>query len=128
MKAVQQISDSEKEIMQIIWHHKGRILFAPLCTALEAQKRLWKANTVLTFLTRLADKGFIRIEKKGRLNEYIALSTEDEYLESLTLSFVDTVFGGDAKSLVASLLSQDRLTQEDMEELKAFWNGGKDIK
>ncbi len=128
MNPIPHISDSEKEIMQIIWHHKGRILFAPLCTALEAQKKLWKANTVLTFLTRLADKGFIRMEKQGRLNEYIALYTEDEYLESLTGSFIDTVFGGDAKSLVASLLSQERLTPEDMEELKEFWNGGKDVK
>ena len=120
------ISDSEKEIMQVIWENNGEIFLSPLMAALEKQGKSWKANTVLTFLARLVEKGMLRVEKQGRLNQYIALCSQQQYLESLTRSFMNKVYGGDAKSLVASLLRQDCLSEDDFEELQSFWNGGKE--
>lgn len=128
MGDIQGISDSELEIMKVIWEKGGRILFSPLMLLLEKDGRTWKPNTVLTFLSRLAEKGLIGVEKQGRLNEYIALCTEEEYMEALTRSFLGKVYGGDAKGLVASLLKQDCLSKNDIDELTEFWNGGKDVK
>lgn len=122
MEPMQSMSESELEIMQIIWKQGGRILLSPLMEVLEQGGRSWKPNTVLTFLTRLVEKDMLRVEKQGRLNEYIALTSEDQYLEGLTRSFLGKVYGGDARGLVASLLKQDYLTSRDMEEIKAFWD------
>ena len=75
MEELQSISESELAIMQVIWQGGGKILLAPLMEALERQGRSWKPNTVLTFLSRLAEKGLLAVEKQGRLNEYVALCT-----------------------------------------------------
>lgn len=124
MGRAQPVSESELEIMQVLWKHDGRMMLSPMMETLETQGKKWKTNTVLTFLSRLSEKGMIRTEKEGRLNHYVALCTEEDYLDGLTLSFVNDVYGGDAKGLVAALLKQDSLSSQDMEELRTFWEEG----
>lgn len=112
--------------MRVLWQGDGPVMLAPLMDALAAQGNQWKTNTVLTFLTRLSDKGMVRVEKVGRLNRYTALVGEAEYTASLTHDFVSAVYGGDAKGLIASLLQSERLSQNDLDELRAFWEGAKE--
>jgi BlaI family transcriptional regulator, penicillinase repressor len=127
MKKNQQVSDSEMEIMQIIWANEGSIMFAELLSKLDEKEKNWKPNTVLTFLARLTEKDILTSEKRGRLNEYISLISENEYMEQQTKAFLHKVYGGDAKNLVSSLLKQDYLTSKDFEELKEFWDKGGDV-
>lgn len=111
--------------MQAIWSEGGSVYFAALMERLNGIGRSWKPNTVLTFLTRLVEKGFLSANKSGRINQYVSLCTEDQYMESLTHSFLKDVYGGDAKGLVAALLRQDCLSEDDMAELQAFWRESK---
>ena len=122
-----QISDSEIEIMRIIWNNGGTAMFAQIMNVLNEKDREWKPNTVLTFLARLADKGIISSIKHGRNNEYIALITAQDYLAEQTKTFVHKVYGGNAKHLVSALLRQDFINSDDMDELKRFWGEGVDI-
>lgn len=122
-----QLSDAQLDIMRIIWQNGGSIMFAELSEALNNQGKIWKTNTVLTFLARLAERGMVEVRKHGRLNEYVALLSEGEYLSAQTRSFVEHVYGGNAKHLVSALLGQNYLSGDDYEELKRFWNGGKGI-
>lgn len=126
MDRLSQISDAELEVMRLIWESGGKMRFSPLMTELEKKGRSWKANTVITFLSRLTEKNMLRTEKQGRLNVYHALLTESEYLESLAQSFVSEVYGGDAKGLVAALLRKECLTNQDMDEIQQFWKEAKE--
>ncbi len=119
-----QLSDSELELMRVVWGRGGRARFAQVMEALAAQGKDWKANTVLTFLSRLVEKEMLAVEKNGRLNVYVALLREEDYADQQTRSFLDRVYGGNAGRLVSSLLKQDCLTAEDLDELKAFWEKG----
>ena len=119
-----QLSDSELELMRVVWSRGGRARFAQAMEALAAQGKDWKANTVLTFLSRLVEKEMLAVEKNGRLNVYVALLREEDYADQQTRSFLDRVYGGNAGRLVSSLLKQDCLTAEDLDELKAFWEKG----
>ncbi len=119
-----QLSDSELELMRVVWSRGGRARFAQVMEALAAQGKDWKANTVLTFLSRLVEKEMLAVEKNGRLNVYVALLREEDYADQQTRSFLDRVYGGNAGRLVSSLLKQDCLTAEDLDELKAFWEKG----
>ena len=119
-----QLSDSELELMRVVWGRGGRARFAQVMEALAAQGKDWKANTVLTFLSRLVEKEMLAVEKNGRLNVYVALLREEDYADQHTRSFLDRVYGGNAGRLVSSLLKQDCLTAEDLDELKAFWEKG----
>ena len=124
MEKRQPISDSELELMRIVWARGGRARFAEVMEALAAQEKEWKANTVLTFLSRLVEKEMLAVEKRGRRNIYVALLREEDYADSQTRSFLDRIYGGNAGRLVSSLLKQDCLTADDLEELRAFWEKG----
>ena len=121
MRGVQQISQSELEIMDIIWKERSTITLAPLMEKLGQIGKRWKTNTVVTFLARLAEKGLLSIEKRGRNNVYIANVGEQDYLESQTKAFLIKNYANDAKELVASLLRHEYLTADEIEEIAEYW-------
>ena len=116
-----QLPDAQLELMQLVWSRGGDIMFSELWQLLCAQNKGWKTNTVLTLLTRLAQRGMLEIRKQGRLNRYVALVTREQYLDAQAKSFVDKVFCGDARHLVSALFQQNMLSQADYAELVAFW-------
>lgn len=89
----QQVSESELVLMKIIWKNGGAALYALIMEELEKEKNEWKNNTVLTLLSRLVEKRFLKVRKIGRRNEYVALVTEAEYQAMQTHSFLDKVYG-----------------------------------
>ena len=117
MEEGRRLPDAELEIMQAIWSLK------PPVTATEVQRQVsrdWKATSVLTFLSRLCDKGFLSCEKQGRSNRYTPLITQEHYLQRESCSFVDRLCGGSVKNLVASLSDAGALSERDIDELRAF--------
>lgn len=118
---LQQISESELTLMQIIWQNGGRALYSQIMEQLEAQQNDWKKNTVLTLLSRLVEKGYLSTSKIGRRNEYAALVAQQEYQATQTESFVHRVYGGSAKNLICALLQQETLSAEELQEIESFW-------
>lgn len=125
MKQIQQVSDSELELMKIIWANNGTALYAGITEELEKKGKDWKKNTILVLLSRLVEKGLLSTNKIGRRNEYVALVKEDEYLTAQTKTFLDKMYEGSAKGLISTLLQQDFLSSDDVEKLKNFWDGEK---
>lgn len=117
MDKMKRLPDAELEVMQAVWS------LEPPVTAAEVQQKApsdWKATSVLTFLSRLCDKGFLSCEKEGRQNLYMPLITREAYLQRESRSFVERVCGGSVKNLVASLSDAGALTENDLDELRAF--------
>lgn len=123
---VHAVSDSELQLMHIVWDLGGRARFAQVMDVLEQNDSPWNKNTVLTFLARLVDKGLLSTEKFGRRNEYIAQVSQQDYQASQTQTLVEKVYWGSVKGLVASLLQSDFLSQQDLEELRQFWQEEKE--
>lgn len=122
-----QISDSELELMKIVWSAGGTALYAQIMEALAEAGRNWQKNTVITLLSRLTDKGFLTVRKLGWRNEYAAAVSEAEYQAAQTQVLVNKLYAGSAKGLVAALIQQEAISPGDYEELKRFWeNGGGD--
>ena len=118
---MQQISESEFILMKIIWKNGGSALFSKIMEELEQEENEWKNNTVLTLLSRLIGKNFLKVHKIGRRNEYIAVITETEYQTVQTHWFIDKVYAGNVKNLVNNLLCQDILTEQEWKEIERFW-------
>lgn len=116
-----QISESELVLMKIIWKNGGTALYSLIMEELEKGKNEWKNNTVLTLLSRLVEKKFLKIKKIGRRNEYVAVVTEKEYQAMQTHSFLDKVYSGNVKNLVATLMRQNILSADELKEIEAFW-------
>ena len=119
-----QISDSELELMKIVWAAGGTALYAQIMESLAAAGRTWQKNTVITLLSRLVEKGMLRTSKIGRRNEYSALVSEEDYQTAQTQNLLNKLYEGSAKGLVSTLIQRDLLSAEDYEELRRFWEKG----
>ena len=121
MHKVQKISESEREVMQVIWDSGQSLTSAEILQALN-EKKNWKPTTVLTFLARLAEKGIISSSKNGKINQYIPLISENEYKQFETYSFLNNVHKGSVKSFIAALYEGDNINNEEIEELKKWFS------
>lgn len=122
---LQQISESELVLMNIIWKNGGVALYSFIMEELEKDRNEWKKNTVLTLLSRLIDKKFLKTNKIGRRNEYAAMVTQQEYQTMQTHRFLDRIYGGDVKNLVSTLLQEDIISSGELKEIEDFWNAQK---
>ncbi len=120
----QQISDSELELMKIIWGNGGTALYAQIMEALSKKGRTWQKNTIITLLSRLVDKGFLKTNKIGRRNQYTAIVSASDYQTAQTQTLLDKLYEGSARGLVSTLIEKELLSAEDYEELKQFWESG----
>lgn len=122
---LQQLSDAELDIMKIIWANKEPSMFAFLMEELADKGKTWQKNTVITLLSRLMDKGFLKAKKTGRRNEYTSLISEMEYQTSQTVNFLDKIYEGSVNGLVSNLIQGDLLTATEYEELLKLLEGRK---
>lgn len=121
---MQQISDYELALMKMIWANGGTALYAEIVKALEDKGTPWTKNTIITLLSRLANKGFVKANKTGFRNQYIAIVLETDYQEEQTKSLINKLYEGNAKGLVSTLIQKDLLSPDDYEDLKKHWKGG----
>lgn len=118
---IQQVSDSELELMKIVWANGGSALYAHIMETLLKAGRTWQKNTVITLLSRLVEKGLLKTSKIGRRNEYTAVVSEEDYQAAQAQIFLDKLYEGNAKGLVSTLIQREMISAADYEELKQFW-------
>ena len=117
--AVNRLPDAELIIMKIIWSKGGEVTSVQIMDGL-AGKKEWATTTVLNFLARLADRGFLGVRKVGKTNIYTPLVSEDSYLEMESKSFLERLHGNSFTSLMASLYSGSVISNDDLAELQNF--------
>ena len=109
------LTKCEMEVMDVVWR-LGRATVQDVVDGLE---RPLAYTTVMTTLRILRSKrGVVRAEKQGRAYVYEPIVSREEVSRSMSLELKERLFGGSAKSLVLNLLQGERLTKEDIEELK----------
>jgi predicted transcriptional regulator len=121
MKELKKLPDSELEIMLIIWQAGNPVSSAYIQERLKEKKK-WTAPTVLGFLTRLQEKGFVSIDRDGRNNIYTPLIRKKDYLENESKTFFDKLCGKSLKTFVTSLYNCQAIDDKDLIELKKFIN------
>lgn len=119
---IPRLPDAELMIMNIIWHAKREVTSAEVAKTLESQKD-WSVTTILTFLSRLAERGFLTVRKDGRMNVYKAIIEEAAYIESESKSFLERFHGNSLTSLVAALYDGRAISKQDLNELREFIDG-----
>jgi BlaI family penicillinase repressor len=117
MKVVPRISDTEWEIMRVIWG-KHPLTASEVIEALAAIDPSWHPKTVRTLLARLVRKKALDYEAKGRTYVYSPLVSEPECVATASESFLDRVFGGSLRPMLAHFVEKRKLTREDLEELR----------
>jgi BlaI family penicillinase repressor len=125
MKSVPRISETEWEIMRVLWAAAPRSA-AEVIDALASKDPSWHPKTIKTFLTRLVNKGALDYRKDGRAYLYIPLVTEKECVDAASESFLDRVFGGSLKPMLAHFVEQKKLSAKEIQDLKRLLDQGRD--
>lgn len=115
---MKKLSDSELDIMMVIWRAKEPVLSSDVGESLP--EKAWAQTTLLTFLSRMVDKGFLKCESQGKFNRYTPLVREEDYFRSHNLKYFQKHYGRSIKNLVAELYQGKIISDEDLEELKQF--------
>jgi len=116
---MKKLPDSELELMMIIWHAKKPITRMEIEEELPDDRKL-SATAILSFLTRLEERGFLQIEKRGKLNVYTPIIKESDYMKKESKSILQKMYHNSIKSFVTALYDGDNLSEDDIKELQNF--------
>ncbi len=75
-------------------------------------------TTVMTMMSTLEAKGFLKKRADGRAFRYRPARPEGRVITSLVREFVDRVFDGASRPLLTHLVTEGRLTKAERDELK----------
>jgi predicted transcriptional regulator len=73
------------------------------------KEKEWAKTTVLNFLARLVEKGFLKRESQGKNNIYSPLICEAEYFRYKNNTLLKRFYGNSIKNMVAELYRDEIL-------------------
>ena len=111
------LPDAEFEVMQAIWACGG--VSVPTLTLSEKLKKERKAQTILTLLARLENKGVVSSEKVGKERIWTAQISEEEYLSFEAKNIVERMYHGSVSGLMSAFYQGETLSEDDASALMA---------
>ena len=118
MKYNSGLSENEWYIMQVLWE-KSPASLREICDALKESKG-WTKHAISSFLKRMQEKGAISVDESGKVKNYIAVWNKDETILEETQSIMERVYKGDLLLMVSNAVKEQKLTKEEIEELKSM--------
>ncbi len=110
------LPDAEFDVMMAVWEGTPPVNTAYLMEKV-GRGRSWKAPTLISFLVRLEERGYITSEKRGKERYYTPVADRTEYLRSSTEMFVRQYHGGSFVRMMDSLYNGKKLSESDIDEL-----------
>ena len=110
------LSGREMDVMNVLWKLGSG-------TVSEVQKGLsddLAYTTVLTILRTLEKKGHLKHETEGRAHRYVPLVEKAEAQEGAVRRVTRKLFSGSPELLMAHLLNERGLSEEQLRRLKAL--------
>ncbi len=111
------ISDAELEVMKVLWKAGEAVNGQYVNQALA--KHGWKRTTISTFLSRLAEKEAVSVEKRGNQCFYQPLIAAKDYRKTQTKNLITNLYNGSVREFAVSLFEEGGLSDEDLRELRA---------
>ena len=108
------LSDRELDVMAVLWARGSG-------TVAEVRKDLGDPlayTTVLTVLRTLEEKGFVRHADEGKMHRYRPLVARERAGRSALSRMVEKLFEGSPELLITQLVSDRKLSNEEIRRLK----------
>jgi len=117
MRKAPRISETEWEVMKIVWA-QAPCAAGQIIAALQQADASWHPRTAKAFLNRLVKKQVLGFRKEGRAYVYRPLVRREDCADAASESFLERVFGGSLKPMLAHFVERDKLTPEEIRELR----------
>lgn len=111
----------ELKVMNLLWNLKKAFVKEIIAQWPEKEPAY---NTISPIVRILEEKGFVGHESFGRSHQYFPLISKGKYQQHLLKNVMDNVFSGSLKGMVSSLLSQEKLSEKELSEIKQILDEG----
>ncbi len=108
------LPEAEFDVMLAIWQETPPVTTNNLMRLL-GDKKSWQKPTLVSFLVRLEERGFVISYKIGKERYYIPTAEHDAYLSRITDNFVKKYHGGSLTSLLDSLYREKDFTPSELD-------------
>lgn len=116
---MKKLPDSELEIMLIIWEYDGPVTRFEIESKLDVDRKL-SPTTILSFLSRLQEKGFLDVRKDGKNNIYSAIIAKENYMQTESKNMLKKLYKNSVKNFLAALYDGNNLSEKDLQELEEY--------
>jgi BlaI family penicillinase repressor len=111
------VSDAELEVLKVLWAAAPATV-RDVVAALGKRRRRLAYNTVLTLLSRLREKGYVIADRSETAHLFRPLVTRDELLGSTLTALANRLCDGTASPLVQALVRDQRLSADEIADLR----------
>jgi predicted transcriptional regulator len=112
-------TDREADVMRVLWDH-GPSVVADVQSQLDDKLAY---TTVLTVLRTLEAKGYVAHEEEGRQHRYIAKVQQQAAQISALKHLLGKLFKGSSELLFARLVSDQKLSPEQIRRMRRLLAG-----
>ncbi len=112
-----ELGDAELEVLKALWGG-GPATVREVMQVLHTRGRRVAYTTVLTFLTRLEQKGYVASNKSGMAYVYRARVSRERVSHSRLKALLSQLYDGAAGPLVLQLIRTERFSPDEIEELQ----------
>lgn len=109
------LTDTEWKIMMLLWK-KSPLTCRQIEDALKEETG-WSKYTIISFLKRMIEKDYIRMEEVKPARLYYPLLNKKEIVLHETRSFAKKIFGGKMGLLVSSLANSEDITKDEINSM-----------
>ncbi len=121
-KAPPKPTDSELEILHVLWQHGPATVRAINDELGQRRQAEVGYTTTLKLLQLMLDKGLVRRDDEGRSHVYRAAVREQDTQNLLLDKFVAATFGGSALKLVMQALGNRQTSADELAQLRRLLN------
>jgi BlaI family transcriptional regulator, penicillinase repressor len=114
-KSLTPLGETEMEILHHVWE-------MDIASVSDVHERILRTRkvaytTVMTVMKNLAEKGYLRFEKKGMAYVYTAAIPPDMVKQNLIGNLINKVFDGSPAALLQTLVSSEQISEDERSEL-----------
>lgn len=111
------LSEQQYQLMQVLWR-EGEASVKTVMSALPKNKLAH--TTVATILSRLEKRGLLSSRSEGREKLFEPLVSEGVVKQSMVSSLIGTLFKGDSKALLAHLVKENDIRDDELDDIRAM--------
>jgi BlaI family penicillinase repressor len=119
------LAKAEEQVMQVLWKLGKGFLKEIIVATAEPKPH---SNTLATILKILVEKGFVEYSVHGRNNLYKPLVSQAEYGKKSVNQLIRGYFEGSPARLVSQFISDQKLSEAELERLLQQIQSAKNIK
>ena len=111
------LPEAEFDVMVALWNSKTSPINTAYLMENVGKAKGWKAPTLISFLTRLEDRGFIHSEKRGKERYYYVDAIKTEYVRNVTVDFLNKYHDGSFVNMLDLLYGNNSFSGDELEKL-----------